>query len=300
MPVTPQSLRERCAREMSRSPRGFAGCDWLYEAFLTVPREHFVPDRVWWPAPGPDGRYPLIDRAVTPRAWLKAAYRPGAALITQIDDGAVPPTGPATGAFTSSISSPGVIVELLRHLAPEPGHTVLEIGTGTGYTTALLARRAGDTHLTTIEIDTGMSGRARRRLHALGLAPRVVCGDGEQGYPEGGPYDRIVSTASVRTIPPAWVSQLRPGGVLLTPLDSPYGCDLLVRLVADRPGHAKGTAVAPVEFMRVRSQRSPRAYTDLGWPPGGPDGVPWDTLEVEADRTGQRITAVPTPPERNS
>ncbi|MFD0386121.1 hypothetical protein ACFQ2B_38270 [Streptomyces stramineus] len=92
-------------------------------------------------ARGDGARYPLIDRNEKPRAWLKAVYEPGAALITQIDDGTVAPTGPADGAFTSSISSPGVVIELLRHLAPEPGERILEIGTGSGYTTALLAHR---------------------------------------------------------------------------------------------------------------------------------------------------------------
>lgn len=289
MVMTAKGLRARCAREMSRGPRGFAHCSWLHQAFLDVPREHFVPDRVWWPAPGDDGRHALIDRNVRPRAWLKAVYLPGVALITQIDDGTVAPTAPAVGAFTSSISSPGVVVELLRHLAPEPGETVLEVGTGTGYTTALLAHRTGAASVTTMEIDPCLATRARDRLHALGTTPGFIVGDGEQGHADGGPYDRIVSTASVRRIPPAWLRQLKPGGVLVAPLDSPYGHDLLVRLVADGRGGATGTAVARVEFMRVRGQRTPRPYAELGWS-GEPGAAAWEDLRVTAGQAGQRIT----------
>ncbi|MFH8371111.1 methyltransferase domain-containing protein [Streptomyces sp. NPDC018031] len=291
MAVTAESLRERCAQEMDRNPRGFAGCSWLRKAFLEVPREHFVPDKVWWPAPGEDGRYALIDRAVKPWAWLKATYRPGVALITQIDDGAVATTGPATGAFTSSISAPGVVIELLRHLAPEPGETILELGTGTGYTTALLAHRTGAAGVTTVEIDAEIAARARSRLKSLGMDPRVITGDGEQGQADGGPYDRIVSTASVRQVPAAWLRQLKRGGVLVTPLDSPFGCDLLVRLVSDGRGRAVGVPVAQVEFMRVRSQREPRPYEDLGWP-AQLAPARWMDLRITADEAGQHITAV--------
>ncbi|WP_369373954.1 methyltransferase domain-containing protein [Streptomyces sp. cg36] len=288
MALTGEGLRARCARELDRSPRGFLRSAWLHEAFLAVPREHFVPDRVWWPAPGRDGRYALLDRAERPRAWLKAVYLPGAALITQIDDGAVAPTGPATGRFTSSISSPGVVVELLRHLAPEPGDKVLEIGTGTGYTTALLAHRVGAARVVTVEIDPRLATRAEGRLRALGRAVRVVRGDGEPGHAPGAPYDRIVATASVRRVPPAWLAQLAPGGTLVAPLDTPYGHDLLVRLTGDGRGAATGRAVAPVEFMRLRGQRAPRPYGSLGWPPEA-EAADWETLRVSVDGDGQRV-----------
>lgn len=287
MAMSGESLRQRCAQEM-QNPRGFAGCSWLYETFMEVPREHFVPDHFWWPVRGDDGLYRLYARQDTPRAWLKAVYLPGVYLITQLDDGAVRPTGPAEGAITSSISSPGVIVELVRHLAPEPGDAVLEIGTGTGYTTALLVHRAGAGGVVTMEIDDELAARARARLQARGMSPRVLVGDGEQGYADGGPYDRILATASVRRIPRAWLQQLRPGGVLVVPLATPFGHDLLVRLVADGQGGAEGVPVAPVEFMRVRSQRRSRPYTELGWP-GGLAPAQWQQLRITAGQEEQRI-----------
>ncbi|MFE5842100.1 methyltransferase domain-containing protein [Streptomyces niveus] len=288
MPVTAENLRAGCAREISLSPRGFGDCDWLHEAFMTVPREHFVPDRVWWPASREDGSYPLIDRSEQPRAWLKAVYAPGAALITQIDDGAAEPTGPAKGAFTSSISASAVVIELLRHLAPRPGDRILEIGTGTGYTTALLIHRAGDSGVVTVEIDDGLSARAATRLDELRLRPTLVVADGEQGYAPAGPYDRIVATASVRQIPRAWLEQLRPGGVLVAPMDSPYGHDLLVHLTGDGNGSAHGHFLEAVTFMPVRGQRAARPYEDLGWMAGA-ETHPWEDLRIVADPDGQQI-----------
>ncbi|OEV11551.1 protein-L-isoaspartate(D-aspartate) O-methyltransferase [Streptomyces nanshensis] len=275
---------------MSQNPRGFGDSGWLREAFLQVPREHFVPDRVWWPEPGEDGLHSLLSREERPRAWLKAIYMPGVPLITQLDDGAVPPEGRAKGAFTSSISSAGVIIELLHHLAPQPGDRVLEIGTGTGYTTALLASRVGaEGAVATVEIDADLATRARERLTTLGLPPLVVTGDGEDGYAADSPYDRIVATASVRRIPPAWLEQLCPGGVLVAPLDSPFGCDLLVHLEGDGRGAARGRVLERVEFMQVRGQREKRSYDDLGWPVEV-DPESWRDLHIVVGPEGQRIS----------
>ncbi|MET8061581.1 protein-L-isoaspartate O-methyltransferase family protein [Streptomyces microflavus] len=88
-------------------------------------------------------------------------------------------------------------------------------------------RGSPTTHRRPAEVDPGIAAQARRNLVELGLDPLVITDDGEQGHPAAGPYDRIVATASVRRIPRAWLDQLRLGGVLLAPLDSPFGCDLL-------------------------------------------------------------------------
>ncbi|MEU2855600.1 methyltransferase domain-containing protein [Streptomyces syringium] len=247
-----------------------------------------MPDRIWWPRPDASGQYVLIDRVQTPKRWLKAVYLLRTPLITQIDDGAVPPDGPASGNFTSSISCITVVIEMLRHLAPAPGDKVLEIGTGTGYNTALLARRTGPGTVTSLEIDRTIADQARQRLHAMGVRARVLTADGEQGDPTGAPFDRIVCTASVRRIPPAWLRQLRPGGVLVAPLDSPAGHDITVRMTGTGPGAAAGRPVATVEFMRLRGQRTARPHTDLGWP-ADIDAQRWRDYEVHADQHGQRI-----------
>ncbi|MFD9793619.1 methyltransferase domain-containing protein [Streptomyces sp. NPDC059070] len=289
-----KALRERCAREMAGHPRDYlgvrrdaAGFGWLREAFLAVRREDFVPDRVWWPHLE-DGACPLIDRALAPRAWLKSVYLLRTPLITQLDDGATAATGPAVGAFTSSISSITVTVEALRVLAPQPGERVLEIGTGTGYSAALLARRTGPGTVTSIEISADLADAARRRLDRAGAGVRVIAGDGEAGHSEGGPYQRIIATASVRRIPPAWIAQLAPGGTLVVPLASPFGCDLTVRLTAVGDGRVTGRPVATVEYMRLRGQRVPEVGQSYGWPADTDPGQ-WARYTITADARGQTV-----------
>ncbi|MER5891314.1 methyltransferase domain-containing protein [Streptomyces sp. NPDC001941] len=292
-----RELRARCAEQMRDEERGMGGQAWLFEAFMATPREAYVPDRVWWPQRDKDGLYPVLDRRLEPQRWLHAVYLPGFYLITQINDGSTPLTGPADGAFTSSISAPAVTVEVLRHLDPQPGHKILEIGTGTGYSTALLAHRVGAGQVTSIEIDSALAGHARQRLAAQDLSPRLLVGDGEHVDPDGGFYDRIVATASVRAIPRAWITQLAPGGVLVAPLDSPYGHDLLIRLTATGDGTATGVAVAPVEFMRTRGQRTPQPHEYLGWPTSTHEKtIDWTELAITYGADGQHITHPRRPP----
>ncbi|MFE7122044.1 rRNA adenine N-6-methyltransferase family protein [Streptomyces sp. NPDC057654] len=262
-------LRARCAADIEARLDGayFTGQPWLRATFLTVPREEFVPGRVWWAHPRTDGLYHVIDRAERPRAWLKAVYMPLAALITQIADGRVrTEDGPTDcSAFTSSISCPAVVVDMLHHLDLQPSNRVLEIGTGSGYNTALLAQQTDE--VTSVEIDRGLAKGAAATLHQLGYAPLVVCADGEQGYAARAPYDRILSTAAVRAIPPAWPRQTRAGGVIVTPLATPFNCDVLCRLVSDGQGGATGTLIKSILFMKTRDQRTERPFAELGWTP---------------------------------
>ncbi|GGV55271.1 methyltransferase domain-containing protein [Streptomyces spectabilis] len=267
--ATAERLRAACAQEISQYEHGhFHDRPWLREAFLAVPREAFVPDRVWWPhRSAEDGLFPLLDRAARPRQWLRAVYRARSPLITQIADGAILPDAPTDCAdFTGSISCPAVVVDMLHHLDPQPGERILEIGTGTGYNTALLAVRVGAATVTSVEIDKTLAEHAAAALHAVVHVPQLVVADGEEGYPPGAPYDRIISTAAVRQVPQAWIDQVRPGGVILAPLDSPFQCDGLALLVADGHGGAGGAFVGAVDFMKTRGQREPRRYADLGWP----------------------------------
>ncbi|MGW2863607.1 methyltransferase domain-containing protein [Streptomyces sp. NPDC001205] len=261
-------LRTQCAAELdARTVGHFNGRPWLREAFLSVPREHFVPDQVWWPHPRKDGLHHVIDRQKRPRAWLKAVYRPHTSLITQVADGAVrPQDGPTAEPFTSAVSCSAVVVDMLHYLAPAPDDTALEIGTGSGYSTALLARRVRPENIVTVEIDEQLAVRARQALAGLGVFPTVVAGDGELGHPARAPYLRIISTAAVREIPQAWLDQAAPGAVLVTPLYGPFGHDGLLRLVADGQGGGEGRLVSGVAFMKVRGQRGERSFAELGWP----------------------------------
>ncbi|WP_030372417.1 methyltransferase domain-containing protein [Streptomyces rimosus] len=281
-------LRERCARQIDGFSGGyFTDRPWLREAFLAVPREHFVPDRVWRPRPkGEAGPHPLLDRTADPEGWLGAVYEPTTPLITQIEDGAVRPDGPAESSeFTSSISCSSVVVKMLHHLDPQEGDTVLEIGTGTGYNAVLLAARVGATNVVSMEIQPDIAERAARTLRQYRGdrdVPLVVAGDGESGYPERAPYDRIISTACVREVPPAWLEQAAPGAVIVTPMVTPFAVDALLRLVADGEGGAAGSFVTVVSFMRARGQRPYRPWSEVGW-------FTLRDLDVRVDAGGQRI-----------
>lgn len=263
---------------------------WLREAFLATPREHFTPDRVVVIEPDDRGlyRYRALDRSEQPEEWLRQVYTHDRALVTQLDDGATPLEDRSSQGVepTSSISCPAVVVNMLRAARPEPGQRVLEIGTGTGYNTALLAHRVGAENVTTIEIDAGLAKVAEVKLNELGLAPRVVVGDGEQGHPDRAPYELILSTVGVQEIPRPWLEQLAEGGLLVTPIDSPFHCDGLVRLVGDGRGHARGRLVGSVSFMKTRGQRTKRPFKELGWPT-------WGDYQVSAGPEGQHIWSRP-------
>ncbi|KOU50139.1 rRNA adenine N-6-methyltransferase family protein [Streptomyces sp. WM6378] len=267
-------LRAECAAEIDcRTVGHFNHRPWLRQTFLKVPREYFVPDQVWWPTPRDDGLHHVIDRRERPRAWLKGVYRPRASLITQVADGAVlPEDGPTDAPFTSAVSCSAVVVDMLHYLDPGPDDTALEIGTGSGYSTAILAHRVRPESLVTIEIDEQLADRARKALAGLGLHPTVVAGDGEAGYPVRGPYTRIISTAAVQEIPQAWLDQAAPGAIVVAPLHGPFGHDALLRLVADGQGGGTGRLVTGVAFMKMRGQRADRSFAELGWPTA--DG-PW-------------------------
>jgi protein-L-isoaspartate O-methyltransferase len=109
------------------------------------------------------------------------------------------------------------MARMLEELEIADGMTVLEIGAGTGYNAALLAHRLGDDAVTTIDLDPEITESARRHLAAAGHRPAVITGDGARGCPERGPYDRIIATCTLPSVPQAWLAQCRPGARILAP-----------------------------------------------------------------------------------
>lgn len=220
-------------------------------AFAAVARHRFIPDTIW--ITDSAGLVPL-HRRDDPHEWLRRVYAP-AAVVTQVDDGC--PVGPGgRGCYiTSSASHPGVVALMLAALQAEPGMRVLEIGTGSGYNTALLAHRLGASNVTSIEIDPQIAKHARAALTATGYPVTVITGDGARGYMPHAPYDRIISTAAVGQVPYAWVAQTHPGGKILTPWGTPYHNGALVCFTVTGEGTAEGRIVGDVAFMRLRSQR---------------------------------------------
>jgi protein-L-isoaspartate O-methyltransferase len=230
--------------------------------FDQVPRAAFIPDTIWVDEPECPG-FTMVSRHEDPARW-EAAVAANAPVITQINLGG-PHAGGGQNFPSSSSSQPSIVADMLHALDPQPGDAVLEIGTGTGWNAALLARRVGPAgRVTTIEIDPRIAEDARRALRAAGYSLDVVTGDGVVGYPAAAPYDRVMVTASVREIVPrAWLDQLRPGGRLVTPWGTDYGNGALLTLELDRSGIASGRFSGNLAFMRLRGhQRSL-----FGWEP---------------------------------
>ncbi|WP_405616523.1 methyltransferase domain-containing protein [Streptomyces sp. NBC_01508] len=223
------------------------------EALRAVPRSRFLPD-LFWAYDMATGRSHSLSRSDNPGGWERAAYR-DVPLVTQWDDGQHTGTGPGT-VGTSSASMPSVVVSMLRDLNVSDGTRVLEVGTGTGWNAGLLAHRLGGDNVVSVEIDAAVAARASDALASAGFSPRVVVGEGADGWPTGAQYDRVIVTAGVRRLPAAWLEQTRPGGIILAPWGTHYSNqDALVRLTVGEDGRAVGPFLRMVEFMKLRDQR---------------------------------------------
>ncbi|WP_406346866.1 hypothetical protein [Streptomyces sp. NBC_00648] len=231
---------------------------WLREAFDAVDRELFVPARAWAPERDEHGRWRFLDRDVDEDAWRRAVWDSHQSVITQLDDGRTGPVGPADGDFTSSVSALDIVCTKLEQLGLDAGHRVLDIGYASGYHTALLCERTGSERTVGIEVDPQLAAWGASNLKRAGYAPVLVCGDGMAGVPQHAPYDRIISTAAVRTVPWAWVRQLAPGGSIVTPFGTAYANSGLLRLNV-RGEKAHGRFAGSAAYMWIRSERPTRA-----------------------------------------
>lgn len=118
-----------------------------------------------------------------------------------------------------TISQPYMVALMTETLAPEAGHRVLEIGTGSGYQAAILARLAAE--VITIERHPTLAARAREALDRCGITTvQIVVGDGTEGHAPAAPYDRILVTAGAPGVPPALKAQLADRGRLVIPIGS--------------------------------------------------------------------------------
>ena len=212
--VLPEALHlvdDLVAKGVIRSPA-------VKRAFQTVPRQLFVPE-----VP--------IRRAyrdeVVPLKWR------GQELI-------------------SSLSQPAIMAEMLELLELEPGLRVLEIGTGSGYDAALISKIVGKTgSVTSVEIDGEIAAAARAHLTAVGFdTVQVITGNGFEGWSAAAPYDRIIVTAAVRGVPPAWVEQMAPGARLVAPLEESTGQHVVSFDLVD--GRLVMRRAVPCVFMPLR------------------------------------------------
>lgn len=146
-----------------------------------------------------------------------------------------------------TISQPYVVAYMTEHLAVQPQHRVLEVGTGSGYQAAVLSRLARE--VVTIERYRTLADQAQERLRSLGYDNvDVVVGDGFTGVPGRAPYDRIIVTAAAEIVPEIVLDQLAENGVMILPLGSQDGSQHLIKLTKSQTGTRRENLI-PVRFV---------------------------------------------------
>lgn len=208
-----------------------------------VQRHRFLPRWYDWQGDEEHTEYVGADDV---ERWLAKVYADDVVPIDPRDE------------HRSSSSQPSMMLAFLGALDLGTNHTVLEIGTGSGYNAALLCERVGSSNVTTIDVEHQLVETAAARLADCGYAPTVAVADGVYGYPARAPYDRIIATCAVHRIPDAWLDQLAPDGVLVTPLAGgrfEYG---LVKLKKRPDGMADGRLrFQGASFMPLRQPGQP-------------------------------------------
>ena len=243
--------QERHAAFVARLREGTRVPDAIHDALARVPRHHFLPGQP-----------------------LDQVYADDA--VVTHDEGGVP---------TSSSSQPSLMARMLDQLDVRTGDRVLEVGAGTGYNAALLAELGAA--VTSVELQPEVAEAAREHLEAAGIAVVragaaetpdvppgsvwVVTGDG--AAPPGGPYDRVIVTASLWSVPAALASAVAAGGVLVAPLRL-NGIELALALRRDGD-LLRGSGGLLCGFMPLRGRGDDGRGSEerpWRWPLGGGRG----------------------------
>ena len=202
-------------------------------AFLVIPRHHFLPDV--------EPEIVYADKAIA----VKRDKR---------------------GFITSSSSQPTMMALMLHQLQLNPGDNVLEIGTATGYNAALMRHLVGKKgYVTSIELDKDLAEQAKNNLMQANIHDvLVINADGSIGYDPRAAYDKILVTASVWDIPPAWITQLKPKGRLVLPI-AIDGIQISAAFVPQSDGTLYSHDNLPCAFVNLRGEfASPSMAKQVG------------------------------------
>lgn len=150
--------------------------------------------------------------------------------------------------YGQTISQPYIVAIMTDLMRVEQNHTVLEIGTGSGYQAAVLAELAKAVH--TIEIIEPLGKQAQERLQNLGY-PNVQTkvGDGYYGWEQYAPFDAIIVTAAASHIPPPLIKQLKPGGRMVIPVGAQFLIQYLILVEKNPDGTVSSKQILPVSFV---------------------------------------------------
>jgi len=187
----------------------------VMEAMAAVPREQFVPDDL-----------------------RRSAFN----------------DGPLPIGYGQTISQPYIVALMTELLQLDPEDKVLEIGTGSGYQTAVLSRLCQSVY--SMDIVSELVDAAAVRLEKLGYGNvNVRVGNGYHGWPEHAPYDGIIVTAAAPYIPDSLVEQLKPGGKLVIPVGQQFMAQQLICIEKDLDGSIHERSVLRVAFVPMVRRR---------------------------------------------
>ncbi|OOP57546.1 MAG: protein-L-isoaspartate O-methyltransferase [Candidatus Brocadia carolinensis] len=150
--------------------------------------------------------------------------------------------------FGQTISQPYIVAFMTELLQTRTGDVVLEVGTGSGYQAAVLARLVKQ--LYTIELVEELGKDARKRLKTLGYDNvDVMIGDGYKGWPEHAPFNAIIVTAAAEHIPQPLIDQLKPGGRMVIPVGGVHAVQELMLITKDASAKIVKESIIPVRFV---------------------------------------------------
>jgi len=164
--------------------------------------------------------------------------------------------GPLPIGHGQTISQPYIVALMTDLVELNPDSIVLEVGTGSGYQAAVLARLAKQVY--SLEYVPALAEQARSVLHRLGYDNvEVRCENGYRGWAEKGPFDAIVVTAAAPHVPPALVEQLKPGGRMAIPVGRPHLHQELLLVTKAPEGTTQTRNVLPVAFVPLIVDHDP-------------------------------------------
>lgn len=183
----------------------------------------------------------------------------------------------------STISQPSFVLRMLDMLRLQPGQTVFELGTGSGWNAAMIGRLVGpDGRVVSLELIPELARTAAETLQAFGIKNvSVIAADGGDGYLAGAPYDRMIFTAGAYDLPRAFHEQIKDGGLLMAVIKLKGGGDTLY-VLRKTGNHFESVESMPCGFVGIKGK-----YEMQGFEPTAPDALPeWPQLQnQEVSRT---------------
>ncbi len=215
-------------------------------ARMIVAIEHDAKETANWTGRPAFSKAVMNAMACVPRHTFIASYEPYAAYANR----------PAPIGHGQTISQPYIVALMTDLLDLDANDKVLEIGTGCGYQSAVLAEIAMQVY--SVETVEPLALTADKRLKQLGYANiNIRVGDGYAGWPEESPFDAIIVTAAPPYVPKALIEQLATGGRMIVPVGKPYATQWLYRITRRKDGQCDETGVLPVAFVPMVESEEP-------------------------------------------